>query len=188
MRLKYINSDETQTVWENKYRNKEESNEEKMLAERKNQPKFQYLKPEEMEKFCESSDWDSQESSSESDDCDSAGSRLSHGRPSTLFFRTPDDLLADDAKSESDDENTKHEWEYKYAAGSQLLDLDKFPLNEKEIELVEEDVLLECVQERQHDERYFDVSLSGTSGTLVIVLPKKIIVGWVGDSQVAWQK
>ena len=103
MRLKYIGSDETQAVWENKYRSKEESYDQKMENLKKNQPKFHELNKEEMEKFCESSDWDSQESSSESDDCDSAGSRLSHGRPSTSYFKKYNDE-DEDEKSESDDE------------------------------------------------------------------------------------
>ena len=53
---------------------------------------------------------------------------------------------------------------------------------------LEEEVLLDSLQDREFDDRYFDVSLSGTTATLVIQLPKKLIVGWVGNSQVSLQQ
>jgi serine/threonine protein phosphatase PrpC len=31
----------------------------------------------------------------------------------------------------------------------------------------------------------FDIALAGTTATLVIQLPKKLIIGWVGDSLVS---
>ncbi len=37
------------------------------------------------------------------------------------------------------------------------------------------------------EDKNFDIAFSGTTATLVIQLPKKLIVGWVGDSQVALQ-
>ena len=38
------------------------------------------------------------------------------------------------------------------------------------------------------EQRYFDISLSGSTATLVIQLPRKIIIGYVGDSRVALQQ
>ena len=37
--------------------------------------------------------------------------------------------------------------------------------------------------ERRADEGTFDILMSGTSATLVIQLPKRAHIGWVGDSQ-----
>ena len=43
-----------------------------------------------------------------------------------------------------------------------------FAFNPTERELLEESVLLDCIQSREFNEDYFDVSLSGTTATLVI--------------------
>ena len=40
-------------------------------------------------------------------------------------------------------------------------------------------------KQREHESKNFDIALSGTSATLVIQLPKKLIVAWVGNSMVA---
>jgi serine/threonine protein phosphatase PrpC len=37
------------------------------------------------------------------------------------------------------------------------------------------------------EEKYFEIALSGTCATLVIQLPKLLIMAWVGDSLVAMQ-
>ena len=58
-----------------------------------------------------------------------------------------------------------------------------FALTEKDKQRLEECVLLDCIQSREFNEDYFDVSLSGTTATIVIQLPDKLIVGWVGNSQ-----
>ena len=54
--------------------------------------------------------------------------------------------------------------------------------------VIEENVLLESLQKREQTDKYFDISLSGTSATIVIQvgvqIPRKLIVGWVGDSGV----
>ena len=52
-----------------------------------------------------------------------------------------------------------------------------------------EDVQLDLLKKRSGEEpRYFDISLSGTTATLVIQLPRKLIIGYVGDSKVALQQ
>ena len=38
------------------------------------------------------------------------------------------------------------------------------------------------ISQRKEEEKYFDLLLSGTSATLVIQTPKKLYIGWVGDS------
>ena len=49
-----------------------------------------------------------------------------------------------------------------------------------------EEVQLEVLEKRSEAEpKYFDISLSGTTATLVIQLPRKIIIGYVGDTKVA---
>ena len=58
-------------------------------------------------------------------------------------------------------------------------------LNDNEMKLIQEEVLLNSLSKGELAEKYFDISLSGTSATIVIQLPKKLIVGWVGDSGVA---
>ena len=60
-------------------------------------------------------------------------------------------------------------------------------LNDGQMRVIQEEVLLDSLQKREKTEKYFDISLSGTSATIVIQLPKKLIVGWVGDSGVAIQ-
>ena len=44
--------------------------------------------------------------------------------------------------------------------------------------------MLDSIQSREFNEDYFDVSMSGTTATLVIQLPDKLIMGWVGNSQI----
>ena len=50
-----------------------------------------------------------------------------------------------------------------------------------------EKIQLQFLKERsEQEQKYFDISLSGTSATLVIQLPnKKMIIGYVGSSKVA---
>ena len=57
--------------------------------------------------------------------------------------------------------------------------------NQKKLKVLEE-VQREILLNRSRDEpKYFDISLSGTTATLVIQLQKKIIIGYVGDSKVS---
>lgn len=54
---------------------------------------------------------------------------------------------------------------------------------------IREIALLKKLKERSENEvRSFDIALSGTSASLVIQIPKKVIIGWVGDSLVALRK
>ena len=57
-------------------------------------------------------------------------------------------------------------------------------LNDSQMKTIQENVLLDSLK-KQNKTKYFDISLSGTSATIVIQLPRKLIVGWVGDSKVA---
>lgn len=43
------------------------------------------------------------------------------------------------------------------------------------------------VTERKIEENKMDILLSGTTATLVIQTPKKLYIGWIGDSLVALQ-
>ena len=47
--------------------------------------------------------------------------------------------------------------------------------------------LMRRVARRKRDELMFDILLSGTSATLLIMTARKIYIGWVGDSLVAMQ-
>ena len=38
------------------------------------------------------------------------------------------------------------------------------------------------IKERRKDEKYFDLLMSGCSATFIIQVPKKVYVGWIGDS------
>ena len=60
-------------------------------------------------------------------------------------------------------------------------------LNQNQMKVLQEQVLLDSLSKHTGQDKCFDISLSGTSATIVIQLPKKIIVGWVGDSQVSIQ-
>jgi serine/threonine protein phosphatase PrpC len=52
-----------------------------------------------------------------------------------------------------------------------------------------EDIEYELLKKRaEKEQKYFDISLSGTTATLVIQLPRKIIIGYVGDSKVSIQQ
>ena len=62
-------------------------------------------------------------------------------------------------------------------------------LDDKEIKSLQEKSLKENLRQRaEGEEKFFDIAFSGTTATLVIQLPKKVIIGWVGDSRVALHK
>ena len=58
-----------------------------MENKKKKEPRFQYLDEDKMEKFCESSDWDSDRTLSYDGDEDESGSRVSNAQlsPRVVF-------------------------------------------------------------------------------------------------------
>ena len=61
--------------------------------------------------------------------------------------------------------------------------VNKGAMSETEIDKVQQNELLKRLKGRSAaEEEFFDIALSGTCATLVIQLPKLLIIAWVGDS------
>ena len=46
---------------------------------------------------------------------------------------------------------------------------------------------LDRIKKRKEEQEYFDILLSGTTATLIIQLPKRMYIGFVGDTMVTMQ-